>query len=100
MREPEAAQYRDGRGRRSSHEHPPLKELPRELLVLQPVRNDAVGAEPAHLVLLVILEIGLEPLDMAVPFEGEDVRRDAVEEPAAMADDDAIVAIARARETP
>ena len=47
-----------------------------------------VLAEPAHLVLFVILEIAFEPFDMAVAFEGQDVRGDAVEEPAVMADDD------------
>jgi len=62
-------------------------ELSRKLLVLQPVRNDAVGAEPAHLVLLVVLEVALKPFDVALALESEDVRRNAVEEPAVMADD-------------
>src|SRR3569832_392988 len=64
------------------------KISPREFLVLEPVRNDAVGTEPAHLVLLVVLEVALEPFDVAVALEGKNVRRDAVEEPAIMADDD------------
>lgn len=34
---------------------------------------------PAHLVLLVVLEVALEPFDMAVVFEGEDMRGDTVE---------------------
>ena len=55
------------------------RTLPAELLVLQPVRNDAVLAEPAHLVLLIVLEIALEPFNMAVAFEGEDVRGDAID---------------------
>src|SRR4051812_22020644 len=63
-------------------------QLPAELLVLDPVRNDGVGAEPPHLVLLVVLKVSLEPLDVALAFEREDVRRYAVEEPAIMADDD------------
>jgi hypothetical protein len=50
------------------------------------VRNDAVLAQPSHLVLLVILEIALEPFDVAVALEGQDVRRDAVKEPAVVAD--------------
>src|SRR6185437_3738006 len=62
--------------------------LPRQLLVLDPVRNDGVLAEPAHLVPFIVLEIALEPFDMAVAFEGQDVGGDAVEEPAVMADDD------------
>src|SRR6201996_3904045 len=62
--------------------------LPRQLLVLDPVRDDGVLAEPAHLVFFVVLEIALEPFDMAVAFEGQDVGSDAVEEPAIMADDD------------
>jgi hypothetical protein len=62
--------------------------LARKLFILQPVRHDGVLAEPPHLVLLVILEIALEPFDMAVAFEGQDVRGDAVGEPAVMADDD------------
>src|SRR4051812_40157227 len=61
---------------------------PRQLLVLHAVRNDAVLAETAHLVLFVVLEVAFEPFDMALAFEGEDVGRDAVEEPAIMADDD------------
>src|SRR3569833_701193 len=60
----------------------------RQLLVLHTVRDDAVLAEPAHLVLLIILEITFKPFDMAVPFEGQHMGRDAVEEPAIMADDD------------
>ena len=52
------------------------------------MRDDAVLTEPAHLVLLVILEVALEPFDVAVAFEGEDVRREAVQEPAIVADDD------------
>src|SRR5262249_25511248 len=61
---------------------------PRQLLVLHAMRDDAVLAEPAHFVLFIILEVAFKPFDMAVAFEGQDVRRDAVEEPAIMADDD------------
>src|SRR5882724_9683605 len=59
----------------------------RQLLVLHPMRNDAVLPEAAHLVFFVVLEIALEPFDMALAFEGEDMSGDAVEEPAVMADD-------------
>ena len=41
--------------------------------------------EAALLVLLVIGEIALEPLDVAVALEGEDVGGDAVEEQAIVA---------------
>src|SRR5690348_3726024 len=70
--------------------HEPVRrdKSARELLVLEPVRDDRIRAEPAHLVRFVILEVALEPLHMAVALEGEDVRRDAVEEPAIVADDD------------
>jgi hypothetical protein len=36
---------------------------------------------------LVVLEVALEPFDMAVALEGQDVGRDAVEEHAIVADD-------------
>ena len=62
-------------------------QLPCQLLVLHPMRDDGVLAEPPHLVLFVILEIALEPLDMAIALEGQDMGGDAIEEPAVMADD-------------
>ena len=43
--------------------------------------------EAALLVFLVILEVALEPFDVAVALEGEDMGGDAVEEPAIVADD-------------
>src|SRR6202162_5062298 len=61
---------------------------PRELLVLDPVRDRRIRPQAAHLVGLVVLEVAFEPLDVALPFEGEHVGRDAVEEPAIVADDD------------
>ena len=45
------------------------------------------GAEPAPAVGLVVGVVALEPDHLAVAFEGEDVRGDAVEEPAVVADD-------------
>src|SRR3954453_1754402 len=62
--------------------------LARELLVFDAMGNGRVGPQPAHLVLLVILEIALEPLDVAVALEREDVGGDTVQEPAIVADDD------------
>src|ERR1700761_5131212 len=61
--------------------------LPRELLELDPVRDQAVGAQAALLVVLIGLEVALEPLHVAVALEGEDVGAQAVEEPAVVADD-------------
>ena len=52
------------------------------------MRLVGVGAQAPLLVHLIVLEIALEPFDMAVVLEGEDVGGDAVEEPAVMADDD------------
>src|SRR5204862_5115050 len=46
-----------------------------------------LGPEPAQLVLLIGLEIPLEPFDVAVALEGEDVGRQPVEEEAVVADD-------------
>src|SRR3954453_19504104 len=58
-----------------------------ELLVLDPVRLVGGGAELAVPELLVLREVALEPADLALPLEGQDVRRDPVEEPAIVADD-------------
>src|SRR5688572_8070111 len=55
--------------------------------------DGGVDAEAALLVLLVILEVAFEPFDVAVALESEDVRGDAVEEPAVVADDDGTAGI-------
>src|SRR5690242_9267713 len=60
--------------------------LPAELLVLDAVGDQAVGAQATLLVVLVGLEVAFEPLDLAVALEGEDVGAEAVEEPAVVAD--------------
>ena len=52
------------------------------------MRDDGILPEPFHFVLFVILEVAFEPFDMAVALERQDMRGDAVEEPAVMADDD------------
>src|SRR5882762_5292232 len=90
-----SSRSRDGRVRSSSNlrycsalqSAIPAPALPRQLLVLHPMRDDGILPEPAHLVFFIILEIAFEPFDMAVTFEGQDMRGDAVEEPAVMADD-------------
>src|SRR3954468_1481806 len=60
---------------------------PRELLVGDPVRPVGFGAEPLVPVLLVGLEVALEPDDLRVALVGQDVGRHAVEEPAIVGDD-------------
>ena len=57
-----------------------------EALVFDAFRDDGVVAEAALLVGLVVGEIALEPLHVAVALEGQDVRGDAVEEEAVVAD--------------
>src|SRR5688572_6658389 len=53
-----------------------------QLLVADPVRLEGVVAEALLLVGLVVGEVALEPGDLGVALEGEDVGGDAVEEPA------------------
>ena len=57
-------------------------------LVPDPVRLVGGGAELLVAERLVVAEVALEPADLAVALEGEDVGRDPVEEPAVVADDD------------
>ena len=59
----------------------------RQLLVLDAVRLVGGGAELLAAPLLVLGEVALEPADLAVALERQDVRGDAVEEPAVVADD-------------
>jgi hypothetical protein len=44
--------------------------------------------QPAFAIGLVVLIVPLEPHDLAVPLESEHVRRNAVQKPAVVADDD------------
>src|SRR3954447_14584532 len=62
------------------------QSLPRQLAILDPVRLIGCGAEAPLPVGLVVLVVALEPHDLAVPLEREHVGRDAVEEPAIVAD--------------
>ena len=76
------------RARADRAAHPRARSVPGasvELPVLDPVRLVGVGAEAARAVRLVVLVVALEPLDVAVALEGEDVGGDAVEEPAVVA---------------
>jgi hypothetical protein len=67
---------------------------PLEPLELHPVRLDRGVAAPALVVRLVVGEVALEPFDVAVALEGEDVGRDPVAEEADSADDQVTVCIA------
>src|SRR5918993_3647160 len=59
-----------------------------ELPVLDSVRLVRLCPEAPLPIGFVVLVVALEPHHLAVPFEGEHVRRDAVEEPAIVADHD------------
>ncbi len=56
--------------------------------MLHPLRLQRIIPKPPLLILLIILKVPLEPLDMGLAFEGQDVCADAVEEEAVVADDD------------
>ena len=60
----------------------------RQAAVFDPVRLVGVVAEAAFSVGLVLAVIAVEIFHMAVAFEGQDMRRDAIKEPAVMANDD------------
>src|SRR4051794_26772992 len=60
---------------------------PRQPLVGDPVRAVGLVAEARALVLLVGLEVALEPHDLRVALERQDVRGHAVQEPAVVGDD-------------
>src|SRR5687767_12161144 len=59
-----------------------------QLPVRHPMRLIGVDALPLAEILLVRPVVPLEPHDLGVPLEREDVRRDAVEEPAIVGDHD------------
>ena len=58
------------------------------------MRDQGVGAQAALLVLFIGLEVALEPFDVAVALEGQNVRRKTVKEPAVVM---AIAQLIRAR---
>ena len=59
-----------------------------EALVLDPVRLFGRRAQLLASEGLVVAHVALEEAHLRVPFEGEDVGRDSVEEPAVVGDDD------------
>src|SRR6266516_3882854 len=56
--------------------------------ILDPRWQIGGGAESLVLLLLIYPEVALAPDHLAIPLEREDVRRNAVEEPAVVRDDD------------
>src|SRR5215207_1272608 len=66
----------------------PSRLVAGELAVRGAVRAGGLDAEPLDLVLLVVLEVALEPEPLRLALVGEDVRRHPVEEPAVVADHD------------
>src|SRR5947209_12776614 len=63
-----------------------------KLLILYAMRLVGGGAEAGVPLLLIDLVVALAPDDAAVALEGEHVRRNAVEEPAVVRDDDGTAA--------
>src|SRR4029077_3757919 len=59
-----------------------------QLPVLEPVRLGRVGSFALDKVGVVVLEVALEPPHLAVVLERQHVGRDAIEEPAVVADHD------------
>src|SRR5262245_3921082 len=74
-----------------------LSRLPRDGLVLDAVRPIGVLAQALLAVALVVLVVALEPHGLAVALEREDVRRDPIEEPPIVGDDDGAAAEALER---
>src|SRR3954449_7858740 len=66
----------------------PVRSVAGELAVRRPVRTGGLDAEPLDFVLLVVLEVALEPEPLRVALVGEDVRRHPVQEPPVVADHD------------
>src|SRR3546814_6944951 len=66
---------------------PPPSRSARQLLIRRRVRARRIVAEAADLVLFIGFEIAFEPFDMAIALERQDVRREAIEEEAVVADD-------------
>src|SRR5262249_3351124 len=62
--------------------------LTSQLPILDAMRMLRLGTQTPLAVRFVILVVPLEPDDLAVALEREHVRRDAIEEPAVVADDD------------
>src|SRR5688500_2354327 len=65
-----------------------IGELLHQRLVARTVRTGSFLAEPLALVLLVLAVVALEEYPLRVVLRREDVRRDAIEEPAIVRDDE------------
>ena len=59
-------------------------KLTRKLLILDPARHHAVCTQSSLLVFLIILEVAFKPFHMAIAFERQNMRGQAVEEHAIM----------------
>src|SRR5881628_2384499 len=83
--------WSNGCGRRAglacSRRRPPTRSGRGQLLVAQPVRTLGFSPEALLAVRLVVGVVALEPHHAPLVLEGEDVRGDAIEEPAVVADD-------------
>src|SRR5258706_6906301 len=66
---------------------PPGRSASGQLAVGDAVRPRSLGAQPVDLVLLVRLEVALEPEPARTALPGQDVGRDTVKEPAVVAGD-------------
>src|SRR5215210_2536045 len=64
-----------------------IRSRPRQLLVGDPVGSVCLRTQTRPSVLLICLEVALEPVDLGVALEREHVRGHAVEEPAVVRDD-------------
>src|SRR6266550_5244168 len=60
----------------------------RELPVLDPVRLICRRSQPRLAIFFILRIVSFKPDDLAVAFEGEDVRRDSIQKPAVMGDHD------------
>src|SRR5260370_14344711 len=60
----------------------------RQLPVLDPMRLLRIDPQPRRSIRFIRRVVSLEPGGGAVSFEGQNMRRDALEEPAVVADDD------------
>src|SRR6478735_8682870 len=65
-----------------------VRALPRQRLVLDPVRLIGAGAELLVPPRLVLAEVPFEPADLTVALEGQHVGGNAIEEPSIVTDDD------------
>src|SRR5210317_1009267 len=71
---------------RSSNSRNPLKLLPRQTAITNPVRLIGILAESSFAIFFVFRVIAFVPDHLGIAFESEDMGRNAIEKPAIMAD--------------